>query len=72
METKFKSNDLKSFLQTIFSVRDFENIYINLKISKKGLTEMSKNPSNIRFGMLIKLSELTGKPIEEFKQFIKN
>lgn len=70
MKTKVISNQFIQFLTENLTVETYFTLYKELCISKRMLTVLLRNPKRLTFQQLSKISELTSRPIDDFKKFI--
>ncbi len=63
-------NQFKIYLKDKMTASCFEDLHAELKVSRRMLTFLLRDPVRLNSFQLFKLSELTGLPVSEFKQFI--
>ena len=61
---------LEDFLKKYLSWEDFENLHQKLGLSRKMLTLLLRQPRKIPFEVLMQLSTIAAKPINEFTDFL--
>jgi len=70
MKTKVNSSEFLKFLSENLTAETYFSLFKELNISKRMLTILLRTPKRLSFEQLRKISELTAKPIDDFKKFI--
>jgi len=63
-------NQFKFFLKSKMTASCFEELHNELKVSRRMLTFLLREPEKLNSSQLFKISELTKVPVSDFKQFI--